>query len=410
MLKTSLHEAAAKGKEVAAKDNAIKKLAGSQSSDLQKIAVEIGNTCQVAEVSKAEDVTASFLSTTKFCGPACASSKFFVYKGLVHMLMGRDVNENASTLCIIAGRDDAAVEVCLGSDVSSMLSCPELKDRWNQLGFDSIGIVARDDEPAASKYTEAMAQLMSIKDDSFLLMVCNSSGDPDTWEFNSESNPGGFVMVDIFSRNKNRRKHMDYKVFPIDRVGVTIQDQAESVISKALEKFLLDDKSTQGSSKMAFFRKWASPPDGFCFWHAVLAGLDESYRSVSRHQNGFPVNHRREKHESQAAKNLMVACAGSENADTMFKNGYVELQQVSGIAQQLNLAIRVTVDDEASASKAQPLFIYSYIYNIFNSNILMSKLMVFCLNQLFMQRGARKKYIYINCTILCIGSPYVFGN
>ena len=380
-LATSIQGAVAKGKEVADKDDAIKKFtAGSQSTNLQDVAIEIGNSCNVDEMASTEDVTASFLSTTKFLGPACATSRFFVYKGLVQLLMGRKVDENMNTLGVVAGTDNSAVEVCLGSDVSSILSCPELKERWNKLGFGIIGLVAWDHQATPSKYTEEMAKFMSMPttDGPILLMVCNNLGDPDTWEFNTEWNPGAFVAVDIISRNKNRRKDVDYKVFPVDRVGVTVLDHAQHVIAKAVEKYLISSSSS--TTGFPAFQKWSSPPDGYCFWHAVLAGLDKSYLAVKRYENGFPVNARREKHESAAAKNLMKASiAPEEDADAIFKNGFVELQQISGVAQKLNLAIRVTVSDEARSQHIRINYIdliwkYKYIF----LNILYTYITIFC--------------------------------
>ena len=377
-LSGSIQAAAAKGKEIADKNDAIQKLANSQAGNLHEIAEELGNECKVAAIAESEDVTQNFLETIKFTGPSCLTSQYFVYKGLVHMLMGRNVNENQNTLGIIAGTDGAAIEVCLGADVSSILACNELKERWDKLGYDIIGIVAWDDSATAAKYTDAMAQLLSLKETSFLLMVCNSSGDPDTWEFNSESNAGDFTMVDIKSRNKNRRKDMEYKVFHVDRVGVCFEDQAKSAVAKAMEKYLVESMTTDSPDDTCAFWKWTSPPDGYCFWHAVLAGLNDSYRRVARRENGFPVNPRREKAESQAAKNLMMTCVGSADADAMFKNGYVELQQIRDIGLQLNLAIRVTIEDEAGqcmspvcahvvAVVAHRIYIYSiniYIYII----------------------------------------------
>ena len=48
----------------------------------------------------------------------------------------------------------------------------------------------------------------------------------------------------------------------------------------------------------------------------------------------------------------------------MFENGYVQLQQISEIRRQLNLAIRVTVDGEAGRATMYKhvLYIYTYLH------------------------------------------------
>ena len=357
----------AKGKVAAAKDDAVKTFSGSQSGNLQEIAQEIGNDCKIAQVAKSEDITKSFVETVKFTGPQLLISKFFVYKGLVSSLMGRAVDQNANTLGIIAGKDDAAVEICLGSDLSFMISNTELKERWNNLGYDVYGLVAWDHESDTTKYAEAMATLMSLKDTTFLLMICHASGDPDTWEFNNQTEcSGGFVAVDTNSKKKNRRKDIDYKVFNIGAVGVTLEDCAKFQVAKAMQSYLVSEINKQHpkTSGCSTFCKWTSPPDGYCFWHAVLAGLDKSYLQIARQQNGFAVNPRREKHESQAAKNMLNSCVGSKKPDEVFKNGYVELQQIEDVATSLNLAIRVTICDEACAKHTHThpgVYIYIYI-------------------------------------------------
>lgn len=74
-----------------------------------------------------------------------------------------------------------------------------------------MGLVVWDHEAMASKYKEEMAKLLSLADKPYLLMIYQSAGDVACWEFNREGDPGEFVMVDINSRNKNRRKDVDYK-------------------------------------------------------------------------------------------------------------------------------------------------------------------------------------------------------
>lgn len=211
-------------------------MAAAQNGNLGEISIDMGGPCQVAEISKAEDVTQAFLETVKFTCPACSSSAINIYRGLVNELMGHRVDENTTTLGILSGKDSAVIEVCLTDNVDSLLEHDELKQRWKEMGFEILGVVAWDHDSVASKYEETMAKLMSLNDRRFLLMVCHSCGDPSAWDFNPEDAPGTFLMVDTMNRNKNRRKDLQYKVYPLDRVGVTLEDQAKSLIAKAVKK------------------------------------------------------------------------------------------------------------------------------------------------------------------------------
>jgi len=336
-------------------------LAASQQGDLEEIAVTMGKSCQVAELSQSEDVTQSFLQTMKFVGPESLRSSAYAYKGLIHELMGRANDQNISKVGIMAGKDDAVIEVCVGDDVSTILSSDEMNNHWKKLGYEIMGLVAwSHGSTISSKYEEDMAKLVSIKDKPYLLMVCYATGDPDTWEFNLGGS-GMFTMVDMMNKSKKRRKDVVYKVFPIEKVGVTVQDEAKALIAKAVGNHVMENMKQAYSSCKARYLKHKTPPDGYCFWHCILAGLDETYFQVKRHASGFAMSNRREQAEAQAAKNLMYSGAGDGNAETMFENGYVQLQQISEIRRQLNLAIRVTVDDEAGRATMYKHVLYIYI-------------------------------------------------
>ena len=337
-------------------------LAASQQGDLEEIAVTMGKSCQVAELSQSEDVTQSFLQTMKFVGPESLRSSAYAYKGLIHELMGRANDQNISKVGIMAGKDDAVIEVCVGDDVSTILSSDEMNNHWKKLGYEIMGLVAwSHGSTISSKYEEDMAKLVSIKDKPYLLMVCYATGDPDTWEFNLGGS-GMFTMVDMMNKSKKRRKDVVYKVFPIEKVGVTVQDEAKALIAKAVGNHVMENMKQAYSSCKARYLKHKTPPDGYCFWHCILAGLDETYLQVKRHASGFAMSNRREQAEAQAAKNLMYSGAGDGNAETMFENGYVQLQQISEIRRQLNLAIRVTVDDEAGRATMYKHVLYIYIH------------------------------------------------
>ena len=131
----TIHSVVAKGKDVAANDEAVHALAASQSENLEEIAVQMGNSCKVAEVSKSEDITESFLQTVKFIGPEKLKSSSDVYKGLVHELMGRVNDHHMNAIGVMAGMANDVIEVCVADDLSSILSSDELKKTLESVGL-----------------------------------------------------------------------------------------------------------------------------------------------------------------------------------------------------------------------------------------------------------------------------------
>lgn len=326
----------------------------STQDDLQNIANEMAKESKANKVVEAEDVTAAFLEPEAYHGPVPLASQYFVYRGLVQALVGRKIVSASKDVGIMAGSNDIVHEVCIASEVKNALCHPELMDRWTNQNFELMGLVVWDacKDHDHDKYKEDMALLMSKQASKpLLLLICHSGSVEAAWEFNAEHCPNGFVHVELNNKNKNRRKDTDFKVFALERIGVTFDDTAKFLVTRAIQEQIavkLQNVSKQSNHDWLPFKKYKVPADGYCFWHSVLAGLQpKTFQSVPRYRNGFAVNPRQEKQEFSAAKELMQMAASDMDGRMLFQNGFVDLFQIQSVGQQLNLAIRVTIEDEA---------------------------------------------------------------
>ena len=354
--------------EVAAKD-AASALALHQASDLKDIVCDLADQKGI-DVGDTKDITTSFLEATKPKKSERPTCTYFVYRGLVQSLLGRSVTEHQKLVGIMAGAKNSVIEICIAENVQEALACSELKSRWEKLQYDLLGLVVWDHEKDPQKYTEPMALLLSKQaEKALLLLLVHSSGHTHTWEFNASSDQEAFIQVDMCNTNKNRRKDTDFKIYPLDRVGVTFEDTAKSAIAKAVGAHLhaalheSHPKTSVPTPTLHTFKKFSVPADGFCFWHSVLAGLQfDQFSKVKRLLDGCAVNARQAANELKAAKQLRKTVAGSEDADELFQHGYVGLSQIHAIGEALNLAIRVTVEPEARSFFCCAC-VYIYIYS-----------------------------------------------
>ena len=344
---------AADGSQAVAEMKAMKALASNPAGNLEDIAKTFGGEELYAELDAPKDVTYDFLKVNQYYGPEVLATDFFIYRGLVQSLLGRmDVD---SKIGIMAGEQKTVVEVCIADDVPSALANPELQKRWTASNLEIMGLVVWSDTADVSKCAEPMATLLSMQQDKpFLQLMCHPNGGTSSWEFNRDGS-GEFVSASLNNHRKSRRKDIVFKVFKLEQVGVTIEDSIKSLVSTAIGSYVGEKMQSQQHKKKRDncqnFVKLSAPPDGFCFWHSVMAGLNlEKYQKVSRHENGFAINQRQEQAESMSAKNLRKTACGDKDPEVLFPNGYVGLFDLQSVGEKLNLAIRVTISEEAGGN------------------------------------------------------------
>ena len=205
-----------------AMDELVKTLAKKQTEDLDIIADQLGDSDLNKKVTKSEDITNDFLQIKQVMGPHVPESRFLVYRGLIHALFARTTQcEAAGTLGIMAGDGNAVLEVCITQDLAAALACEELRSTWKAANYQIMGLVAWETNHMCQKFTEAMATLLSLQDDTvFILLLCDRHGQTSTWEFNSEHNPGDFTVVNLNNQSKKRRKNQNFKIFNLDQAVV----------------------------------------------------------------------------------------------------------------------------------------------------------------------------------------------
>ena len=336
-------------------NNAISKLAAASSSaNILELAQQHADG-SVPKVVNISNVTEDFLRVERFEGPLCMQSTYFVYRGLIQALAGRmPKHGHLHAFGILAGVENMVHDCILADDLEGAMASQELAKRWSESGCELMGLVAWDHDGVPRNYLDQLALLFSKRPDvPLLLLIFGDSAEPNSWEFNN----GEFVAVELGNKQKNRRKGVSFHVIAIEQVGVSFADEAQQQVAQAIHQHL-ERKANTVTAKHASsqpgvcLQKFPIPPDGLCFWRSIIASLQpEAYKRVLRHPSGFAVNPRVERHESQTARSLMaLAAGGSSNQDEMFRGGYVDISQIAGIGELLNLAIRVTMSDEALIS------------------------------------------------------------
>ena len=351
LLQKSMKHISTKGQHAVAVKDLVGTLASGTHDSMDVIAKELSvdkHPC----LENTKDVTMDFLVVPRVNGPDICKCDYFLYRGLIQGLLGHADNaKRLQYLGLMGGTDQCVLDVILAENLQCVLSSPELIQRWNNLKYEPMGIVVWDNDEKPYAYKEQMQELMMNKDNGkpLLLVIFGASHEPCSWHFDADEQV--FIAVDLASKTGNRRKNADYHIIRFDQLGVTFEDEAQylvsqaicSQISKAIENH---DATTKG--KLTPFRKVAVPPDGYCFWHSILAGLQpDAFCRIPRHDNGFAKHQRQERIESSAAKQLLQLVAKQGINPDRFHNGFVDLRDIAAVANACNLAVRCTIAPEA---------------------------------------------------------------
>lgn len=130
----------------------------------------------------------------------------------------------------------------------------------------------------------------------------------------------------------------------------------ENAILTQLRENVDDAKQQLEREGMIQFVKGNVPRDGFCAYHSVLATLKyEQWSNIPRASNGWAINPRTRKMESDDATNLrnLALATEYEPGSILFLLGqlagespYTDVVSLSWLGCSLDLAIRCTIDDE----------------------------------------------------------------
>ena len=338
------------GEDAVAIKDMLSVLSSSHHPNMDEIAVTFAEK-NPKSLSNTRDVTMEFLVDSKLHGPDLLSCPYAMYRGLTQALLAsKDKYVRKQQIGILGGNNDLVLDVILGTDVTTTLDTPELNSRWDSLEYQPMGLVlfADGDDNSPLQHVATVREVFARVQKPVLLIVFGKSIEPMTWMFNDHDESEKFIRVEIDSKGKKRRKNADYRVIPVDQLGVTFDDEAAFLVSQAICNQLGKVVSSEQGMEKQCFEKKAVPPDGYCFWHSVLAGLQpERFCRIERSENGWAINKRQEKLEETAAKHLLQLAVDAGLDPNLFKHGYVDVAHIASVAKKLNLAVRCTMSNEA---------------------------------------------------------------
>ena len=390
-------------KEVLAKEKAIATMAKRTSDDLQDLAQTGTKNALSDNLEHAKDLTASVL-----CGPTLSSSSlpascFRLYRGMLRRFesivsgkqAGLETHGVGRKIALLGGTSSSIIEaVIIHGSISESLDHPELAERWKSSCFIPVGLVIweaenADESEQPSMYKDLLIELKS-PNPVLLLMVFGKALKQKSWELafpssGSSTDLPEFREVHVNTDGENRRKNEKYVVCDILNLGVTLCDQASTMIQAAIcqqVKTSLEasaEKARMDNDKKQTYFLYKVPADGLCFWHCICAGKDPgNWCSIPRKSSAYAQHPSNVKLEEARAKALFRSVVdlsrhcGDETyakaADLKERSGVVDVSDVPWICKLLGVKIRVTLQPEAGG--AQNVFLSLYSPIPFSANII----------------------------------------
>ena len=224
------------GEDAVAIKDMLSALSSSHHPNMDEIAVTFAEK-NPKSLSNTRDVTMEFLVDSKLHGPDLLSCPYAMYRGLTQALLAsKDKYVRKQQIGILGGNNDLVLDVILGTDVTTTLDTPELNSRWDSLEYQPMGLVlfADGDDNSPLQHVATVREVFARVQKPVLLIVFGKFIEPMTWMFNDHDESEKFIRVEIDSKGKNRRKNADYRVIPVDQLGVTFDDEAAFLVSQAI--------------------------------------------------------------------------------------------------------------------------------------------------------------------------------
>ena len=322
---------------------------------IKDIAMSAGNDPCITDTC---DVTQQFLDPAVLHGPNMCISATSVYAGLLKKLCHREQGHFRYGLC--GGDSQEVIDVVLSGSIEDALQSNELAERWNGLGYRVTGLAVWVDQSnmPPSEHASSLSSIFAKWTPStLLLMLFNGTDSPESYDCEvGDSGQIEFKPVGL-KKMSTRHKKVEYAVVPLNKLGVSFQDEATFLVQRAIHAQVDAHTGVEVAQTEARYRI-LTPPDGLCFFHAVLGALQwVQYTKIPR-KNGFAVNPRQEEMESEAAKNLMqIVIEGLEKQPdrpdfqrclkNLKQTNYLDFFNVAAAAEILGLRIRITMQEKA---------------------------------------------------------------
>lgn len=378
VLAKSMDEVEANGKSFVKVDQALHNMAKHSEVALKELTEGETPKDTLVEI---KDVSQSLLASTIEQGPFLGVSAIQIYKGILANLVGWSTTCIDRNLCgVMAGSHQSVHDVVLCKNIADALSYQPLVDRWAARKISVMGLVLWLDCDTCNQGDIFIPTLMSLNSEymKMPLVIIRDSVDVEMWEIelSSSSNCPARCVRCCTNPSTNRKKDETYTVADMETIGVDSVGSARNKMNYLLKNFIsqrFQSKLTslnEQSSDEKWHKQVHVPADGLCFFHSIIASLDESWHRIPRDKTtGWAQNKRVLQKEEEIAKSLRSSAIAhasqtgiicNESLDEIMK-GHVSLSDVQWIALALNLAVRCTIPSEAWWFKTLLIYIYIYV-------------------------------------------------
>ena len=358
----AIHNAAKQGK-VALEQKAKLDAIAASSTPLEQLADP--SKAPAVAFEKSKDVTQQFLDPDtktkkqKASQGALPASSYSLYAGAIKKLSFRDNAMQKYTYGICGGSDSTISDVLLGSSIPEALESPERCHRWGNMEYTLLGLAVWD-SASPENHKDEILQMFAQGSKSLALLMFNAKPEPTCFECH-QGDDGAIVFEErALKIISHRGKGQKYCVVPLEKLGVTFDDEAQFLVGRALQSQLqsnFKDKAPANKNRLKV-RKLEIPPDGWCFYHCVMAwAMFGKFLAIPR-KHGFAVHRRQQRLESQLAEELrkqvvsgLASMAKRDDAAAAMKSlqasPYVEPSAIPLIAEVLGINVRCTMTQEA---------------------------------------------------------------
>lgn len=373
MLAKAMKTTASISREQVAQNKVLNAISKSSQSNIEELATHLQT--QKLPLADARDITHEVVAPRLKFGPDVAEGSISVYKGILKGL----AEISPRRFSILAGSNETVFDAILADSTQQVLENLHVQARWKERGYIPLGLAVLNARVnMGNQSSEAFLDdllTLDLYDSELLLVVFRGASQPECYQLEKACNSGCGSSADgkrkptpvcLKALSENKKKGCQYCVVPVEKVGVSLQDEATSLVHAAIRQHVAEALENTHSSRSGTASEQVPkaqmlvksvPADGMCFFHCVTSSINfESYSKVPRRKGGYATNVRQVALEEKNAHRLMqsvlekvdyscekdAACA----AQLVAGKGVIDLELIPFITRMLGLGIRCTIADE----------------------------------------------------------------
>lgn len=285
-----------------------------QSTSTNNVAEAVASISEAVTSMDVADVTSEILATQKSLSVPLPLSTTAVHKGSFETFktLGHGLVELSGVLLgkpAWNGKVHVTQIVITTESVESLLTDSHIESICTSRGLQLLGAIVKGQE--SDRYQKAQPMFDQIGGDSPMLVCVDYSDNPtgfySCWELTSD----GIITAKLSwtSQPHDQTKRLRYNICWLKDLGVSHVEAAtqkicDAVVSHVVQHALPTNKKAL-VSKPAKFVRYNVPPDGYCGWHTLVAGMDfHKFKAVPRRSSGYARSTLMRDSEDQAAKDL----------------------------------------------------------------------------------------------------------